>query len=143
MLTIRQTRFGDLEVDEKRLLNFPEGLLGFPDQHDYVLLEHKPGSPFYWLQSVDAPDLAFVMIDALLVKEDFLEALAPSEREGFKGIEAGHKVVFALVTIPPGEVEKMTVNLLGPLLIDVQKRIGKQVVLPNSGYSPRFPITEK
>ncbi len=139
-MTIETTRFGKLEIDETRVIRFPEGLLGFPENKDYVILEHKPDSPFCWLQSMDSPDLAFVMTNPFLVKNDYLENLSPDEKGFFSSENGGNLVVFVLVTIPPGQAEKMTVNLLGPLVIDSGSRIGRQVILANSGYDHRHPF---
>ncbi len=140
MLTIKSTRFGELEVDEKRAVHFPEGLLGFTERKDFVILDHKPNSPFCWLQSMDAPDLAFVMTNPFLVKDDYLGNLSPDEMAYFKTEKGRNIIVFALVTIPPGKVEKMTINLLGPLVIDAESRTGRQVILANSGYNHRHPL---
>jgi flagellar assembly factor FliW len=140
MLSIQTTRFGTIEIEENRTIHFPEGLLGFPDQRDYIILEHKPGSPFCWLQSTDRPDLAFVVVNPFLVKADYLEDLSPEERIFFTQKSKDDLIVFALVTIPRDDVEKMTVNLLGPLVIDVQSRHGRQVILANSGYPHRYPV---
>jgi flagellar assembly factor FliW len=139
-VTLKTSRFGEIEIDQTRSLHFPEGILGFPEQKDYVILEHKPGSPFCWLQSMERSDLAFVMVDPLFVKSDFLEGLSSSELRLFETDDGDKKAVFALVTIPPGRVNHMSVNLLGPILIDLKTRRARQVILANSGYSPRHPF---
>jgi flagellar assembly factor FliW len=139
-LRLKTSRFGEIEIDQTRSLHFPEGILGFPEQKEYVILEHKPDSPFCWLQSTESPELAFVMVDPLLVKSDFLEGLSPSDRRWFETEDEVPKAVFALVTIPPGRVDQMTVNLLGPVLIDLKTRTARQVILANSGYSHRHPF---
>ena len=140
MLTIHTSRFGKMEIDPKRVIHFPQGLLGFQEKKDYVILEHKPGSPFCCLQSMEQSDLAFVLINPFLVKADYLQDLSREEKKAFGGEGNGDLVVFALVTIPPGAVEKMTANLVGPLVIDVKNRIGSQVILANSGYNHRHPL---
>jgi flagellar assembly factor FliW len=140
MVRLKTSRFGEIEIDQTRSLHFPDGILGFPEHKEYVILEHKPGSPFCWLQSMESPDLAFVMVDPLLVKSDFLDGLSPSDRRLFETEEGVRKAVFALVTIPPGRVDRMTVNLLGPVLINLETHTAKQVILANSGYSHRHPF---
>lgn len=140
MLTIKTTRFGELSIDEKRVIQFPEGLLGFPAQKDYVILEHKPESPFFWLQSLTDADLAFVVINPFLLKKDYLKDLSPVEKRIFEGLEAGTVTVFALVTINHGNEQPVTMNLMGPLVIDVEIRTGRQVILANSGYTCRHPV---
>jgi len=56
---IRTTRFGEIEVEDEAVISVPGGLIGFSDQERYVIIEHKPESPFFWFQAVDRPDLAF------------------------------------------------------------------------------------
>jgi flagellar assembly factor FliW len=140
--SIKTSRFGVLEVEESRVIHFPEGLLGFPEQRRYIILEHKPGSPFCWLQSLDSPDLAFVMASPLLVKEDYLESLSEKEKPFFHNESGDEVAVFSLVTIPQGDVGGMTINLTGPLVIDVGAKTGKQVILSESGYDHRHPFIE-
>jgi len=140
MLKVKTTRFGDIEVDGTRAVRFPDGLLGFPEQRDFVILDHKADSPFCWLQSIDTPELAFVLTNPFLVKGNYLEDLPPQEAHLFKNDDGSHVIVFTLVTIPPGNVKGMTVNLLGPLVIDTKTRVGRQVILSNSGYNHRHPL---
>jgi len=142
-LNIETTRFGNVAIDETKIIHFPEGLLGFPEQKDYVLLEHKSDSPFFWLQSVDRPDLAFILTNPFFLDKDYLKNLSPNEETLFQCREGDSVSVFALVTIPPGKVEEMTVNLLGPVVVETEARVGRQVVIPNSGYSHRHPFPQK
>ncbi|MCF8061393.1 MAG: flagellar assembly protein FliW [Deltaproteobacteria bacterium] len=137
MMQIKTTRFGEIELDEDRLLRFPEGMIGFPDMKNYVLLEHKPGSPFMWLQSTESPDLAFVLINPHLIQGDYLERIPSKERSQLAGENGRDPLLFAVVTIPPGEPQKMTVNLLGPVVIDVPARTGRQIILADSGFNTR------
>ena len=140
MMQIKTTRFGDLELDETRLIRFPEGMIGFPDMKSYVLMEHKPGSPFMWLQSTESPDLAFVLMNPQLIQSDYLQGMSPKDRSALAGENGGNPLVFAVVTIPPGEPRKMTANLLGPVVIDVPKRTGRQVILADSGFGTRHAV---
>jgi flagellar assembly factor FliW len=144
MKTITTTRFGEIQPEENRLIDFPEGIIGFPQYKRYVLLEHRPGSPFLWLQSTEAPDLAFVLISPHMVASDYpcrVPCADPPARDGEDG--TGHLVVLAIVTIPPGEPRKMTANLLGPVVIDTSARTGRQVILADSGYHTRHPVLQE
>ncbi len=142
MLHIKTTRFGDIELDENRLIRFPEGMIGFPDMKSCVLLEHKPGSPFMWLQSTESPDLAFVLVNPCLIEQDYLQQISRKDRSLLLGKNGQAPLLFAVVTIPPGEPQKMTANLLGPVVIDVPARTGKQVILADSGYTTRHAVVQ-
>ena len=139
-MKLETSRFGEIEVDKSLAIHFSAGLLGFPDQKDYVILQHKPGSPFCWLQSLTLPDLAFVMTDPHKILPDYLRELPEEEINQLSREINSETVIFALVTIPPGNVKKATVNLLGPLVINTESKSGKQVILSNSGYNHRHPF---
>jgi flagellar assembly factor FliW len=83
------------------------------------------------------------MASPLLVKEDYLESLPEKEKSFFHSESEDDIAVFSLVTIPVGDVEKMTINLTGPLVIDVGAKTGKQVILSESGYDHRHPFLEQ
>ncbi len=140
MLTISTTRFGDITIDEDRVLYFPEGLLGFPEQKDYILQQHKPDSPFYWLQSITVPYLAFVVINPFLGEKDYLNELPPADQAYFKGIDDGRTVVLAIVTIKPDTTPPLTMNLVGPIIIDLETRTGRQIVLSTNRYTCKHPL---
>ena len=140
MEPIKTTRFGDKVIEENRVIQFPQGLPGFPDHKQFVLLEHKPGSPFMWLQSTDTPDLAFVVTDPFLIVGDYLRDAPPQDRDRIWGKNGDTPLLLTIVNIPRGEPRKMTANLQGPLVIDVQARTGKQVILAYSGYTTRHPV---
>jgi flagellar assembly factor FliW len=142
MQKVQTTRFGEIEVDEHRVIHFQDGILGFPRQKAYVIVENSKDSPFIWLQSMEIPELAFVMTNPFSFKKDYLQSLSSEELSFFKGDEDKQLVVFSLVTVPAGHPEKATTNLLGPLVIDPKMRSGRQVILPNSGYSHRSPLFE-
>ena len=91
---------------------------------------------------MDSPDLAFVMASPLLVKEDYLESLTEKESPFFQSESGDDIAVFSLVTIPQGDVARMTINLTGPLVIDVGAKTEKQVVLSDAGYDYRHPLLE-
>ena len=140
MLTVSTTRFGDILIEEDRVIHFPDGLLGFPDQKAFIIQQHKPGSSFYWLQSVALPYLAFVIINPFLGEKDYLQELPPSDQQYFDGIEDGRTLALALVTIKPESVPPLTMNLVGPVIINLETRTGRQVVLSSTRYTCKHPL---
>lgn len=132
-----------MEVEENRVILFPEGMIGFPHMRNYVLLEHKPGSPFMWLQSTETPDLAFVLISPHLIRSDYPRNVPLEDGALSAGEKGSDQLVFAVVTIPPGEPQRMTANLLGPVVIDTATRTGKQVILSDSEYGTRHMIVQE
>jgi len=143
MQKLKTTRFGEINIDETEAVHFQDGLLGFSGKKNFIILEHKPGSPFLWLQSMDVPDLAFVMINPFMLDADYLKNISKEEESLLKNDDEGGILVFTLVTIPKGRVEEATINLMGPIIVGAKSRCAKQVILANSGYSHRHPLTSK
>lgn len=134
MGTFETTRFGKIPVDDTRLIHFSDGLLGFPQTRRFLLLETMEETVFYWLQSLDDPALAFVVIDPVLLVPDYMSRIVLPEwdREFFgtpgdEGLSA-----MAIVTFPKKGKDEATANLQGPLLVRETDRMGRQVVLAES-----------
>ena len=136
-MIIQTSRFGALEVDGERLVSFEQGVLGFPNQQQYALVQTGEGSGFYWLQAVDRPELAFVVCDPRLFVPDYN---APIKAEDLAQIgltdPAGAQVFIICNKID----DMLTGNLQGPLVINVETRDGRQLVLSDRRYSTRHPL---
>jgi flagellar assembly factor FliW len=136
-MMIQTSRFGGIEVDDQRFLNFPKGLLGFPDDREYALIQTGEDSAFYWMQAVHRPELAFVVCDPRLFVPDYRVAIKTEDLAQIGLAETGGSQVFVIVN----KVEEMlTGNLQGPLVINVATRVGKQLVLSDKKYSTRHPL---
>ncbi len=136
-MKVQTTRFGQIEVDESRILKFPKGLLGFPDHSDYALLQTNEEGNFFWLQSVDQPGVAFVVCDPLLFVPDYQIQVRPEDCE----ILDLKSMSDAQVLIVVNKVERtLTGNLQGPLVINALNRLGRQLVLSEKKYSTRHPL---
>lgn len=135
--------YGLIDVDDRQKIHFPAGLLGFDNLRDYVLLDALQ-QPFYWLQSVDIPEIAFVLIDPLIFRPDYTPDISPYEFEAID-LEAGDEestLIFAIVTIPEDQQE-MTANLQGPLVINRQTHVGRQCISESDRWMTRHKIMEE
>jgi len=135
---IQTTRFGSIEVDEGRLIEFPRGLLGFTRHRRYALLQPSEDGPFLWLQSIEAPELAFVVTDPALFVPGY-QLPARCEQLEDLGADASRVQVFVIVN-KRGSV--LTGNLQGPLVVQTDRRIGVQMVLADRRYTTRVPLLE-
>lgn len=140
---VTSTRFGRFEVDDERVLHVPGGLLGLPSSTGYVLVETgDDDSPYFWLQSVDESEVAFLATTPwsffpdyeLIIDDDELEALALRQPEDAE--------VFLLLTVHrDGEqVSDITANLLGPVVVNTATRRARQLVLDRSDYTTRMSL---
>ncbi len=144
-MKIETTRFGTLEIPEENIITMPHGMLGFRDERRFCILPHKKDSPFYWYQSLDKPALAFVITNPWLFKPDYrVDVVPPGKTMGWD--TEGEDVAlecYVVVSIPKGEPEKMTANLIGPLLVNPQNSEAVQIVLSDDSYSHKFLLVKK
>lgn len=136
-MKVHTSRFGQVEVDESRLMTFEEGILGFPEQHRYALIQTGRDSGFYWMQSVEARDLAFVVCDPRLFVADYQAPVKAEELQSIELSDPGKAQVFIIVN-KAGDL--LTGNLQGPLVVNVENRRGRQLVLSDRRYSTRHPL---
>jgi flagellar assembly factor FliW len=130
--------YGTIDINEKQKLCFPRGLLGFETFRDFVLLDAER-QPFYWLQSVDAEWIAFILINPFLFRPDY-EVNIGNEELADIGIDSPEKaLIFSIVTIP-SEGGPMTANLQGPLIINRDTRAGKQAILADPRWKTKHDI---
>lgn len=123
------------------MITIVDGLLGFPEYTRYVILNHNEDSdvPFRWLQSVENPALAFVIIDPWAFMADYAVELPDEICTGLGLSEEPSPLIFAIVTIPL-EPALLTANLQGPLVINAMTRKAQQVVLVHSPYTTRHSM---
>jgi len=136
-MIIQTSRFGQLEVNPERLITFNDGLLGFAQQREYALIQTGEGSGFYWLQSVDTPDLAFVVCDPRLFVSDYQVPVKLEDLESLEMTDADKGQVFVIVN-KVGDL--LTGNFQGPLVVNTVNRHAKQLVLSDKRYSTRHPL---
>ena len=139
-MKIETTRFGEIEIDEGKILFFTTGILGFPQAKRYVLIPHRENSPFMWLQAVDVPELAFVVIMPRLFFPEYQPQIPYEAREELHLHKGDEMDLLAIVTIPREAPEEMTVNLLGPIVVNVTRRLAKQVILDARRYPLKEPL---
>ncbi len=138
-MVVKTTRFGQVQVDEDRIISFPKGILGFPGYKHYVLIDPADDGYFWWLQSIDTPDLAFVVTDPSLFVSSYKVPLRPDQiaEMGMQSLDEAQ--VFVIVN---KRGNMLTGNLQGPLIIHVANRTGEQIVLSERRFTTRVPLVE-
>jgi len=136
-MEIVTSRFGTLNVDDDRVINFPKGLLGFPDHSRYALIQTGEENYFFWLQCVDEPNLAFVITDPSIFFKDY-EVPIKDETQTELALE---DLSAAQVFVICNKVDEwLTGNLLGPIVVNAANRIAQQVVLTDKKWTTRQPL---
>lgn len=136
-----QTRnFGEITFDEAKQIIFNEGIPGFRELKKYIIVEEDE-SPFVYLQSTEDGDIRFVMINPYDIKKDYIADVKDSYVEMLGGGEAQDFSIFVIVTVPE-KIESATVNLVAPILIQNETRLGMQIILDQAGYNTRHRIID-
>lgn len=138
MVKVESTRFGTQEIEEGKIIFMPQGMLGFPDQRFILLTPPKLG-PFCWFQSVDSPDLAFVVVDAKECVPDNTFALTAEEYRILEFADRSEVIYLLVVTMAPNPRD-ITVNLQGPIALNAERMIAKQIVIEGAGFTTRHPF---
>ncbi|MCB0325301.1 MAG: flagellar assembly protein FliW [Bdellovibrionales bacterium] len=131
-IKFQTTRFGELEVRGSSVITVINGVIGFPQSTRYTLLEYNP--PFSWLQSVEHPELAFVVVNGAEFGDGYRFPVPFGDRDMELG-ENDDLAIVNLVSVRPDPTQT-TVNLKAPLLVNLRNMKGKQIVLDD----PKFPI---
>lgn len=137
-----QSRFGPVELDERRQIRFDGGLPGFPECEVFQL-DQPPGveTELLLLQAVDSPELSFFVMSVSEPSSIIrMEDVASTARA--LGISAENLLLLLIVTFKKnGDGFTKFVNLRAPIFIDVARRLGRQVVLASPDYSLKFQLT--
>lgn len=137
---VKTRNFGSINVRSDQIIYLEPGLLGFSHYHRYILIEHDREAPFLWLQCLDKPDLAFVVIDPRCLLSDYQPGSLGQVMQEMKVEHPDDLKILAILTIPPGKPQEMTANLMGPVVINLKTRQGKQVVLEDTKYNHKHRV---
>jgi len=140
-MRIRSKPFGEIDIDERQRIFFPFGILGFEHLKEYALMDASQ-PPFFWLQSLDVPDIAFILIDPHVFRPDYEVKVVDSDLSDIAVQSTEELIVFSIVTVPDDH-RLMTANLQGPVLINRDKRLGRQSISLDPRWQVRHFIVEE
>lgn len=138
-MKVQTSRFGEIEVPDETLITFPNGIIGFKDAARFVIFECGDDGLFKWLQSCDQPGVAFVICEASIIKPDYQIIIGDGEAKLLELDNVEDGAVCLILNIPE-KMEEATANLLGPIVMNAESRLGMQLVLINPDYSTKYPI---
>ncbi len=140
MRTINTVRFGEIEIEEEKIIRFSAGIPAFEEEQEFVIIPYDEESPFVFLQSMQTAELAFLMTSPFIffpeyqfeIDDDSIEALAIEREEDL--------LIYVLLTLPGKDIKQMTANLLGPIVINQQNHQAKQIILDKSEYKTKHRL---
>ena len=139
-MKLKGTRFGDIEFSKNDIIHFVDGMIGFQQMTQYVVVNTKEGSPYRWLQSVQEPKLAFLVSVPESFMKDYAPEISDAQAAQLALLPETEHLVLVTTTIPAGNPKAATANLAAPLIINLETRQAKQVILDDEAYTIRYPI---
>lgn len=133
--------FGKITIDDEKIINFPKGIVGFPDLTEFALIHdvEKGTETIHWLQSIQEPGFAMPVMDPLLVCPDYNPEVDDELLSHLGELDPEELLVLVTVTVPK-DITKMTVNLKGPIVINAAEKKATQVIVEGEQYQVKFPI---
>lgn len=123
--------FGEIEIDESKIITFEDGIIGFPDMKKFTLIfdEEKEGRPsISWLQSMDEPEIAFPVMNPLFVCETYNPSVEDELLKNLGTIKEDNLYVLVTVTVPQN-IKELAVNLKAPIVINTDTRKASQIIV--------------
>lgn len=142
-MKINTVRFGEIEIEEQRIFDFKLPIIGFGELKKFVIVDTSEDSFFKWLQSTEDPSLAFPIISVFSMNVDYSIDLPDEVVEKLEITNVEDLLVMNIASIPQDNPHGTTINLLAPLIFNLEKQIAGQVILSGSGYDISFPLFKK
>ena len=139
-MKLNTARFGEIDIEENRIFNFVMPIIGFDMLHKFIILDPNKDTLFKWLQSIEDPALAFPIISVSALNLDYTIDLPDNivETLDIKNVES--VLVMNITSIPQDNPKGTTINLLAPLIFNLDNQNAAQVVLSGSGYDISYPM---
>ncbi len=133
--------FGEIVIEDDKIIHFPSGIIGFPDLTDFALIhdEEKGAGSIHWLQSLQEPAFAMPVMDPLIVRPDYNPQVDDELLKPIGELMPEEILVMVTVTIP-SDLTRMSVNLRGPVIINTVERKACQVIVEGETYEVKYPI---
>lgn len=130
---ITTLHFGELTIEPQHIFRFDDGLLGFEQLKEFVLISEEETLPFRWLISLESPEIGFPLLSPWYLDQSY---------DPGRDFDIERQVIFVVITL---EDEKglMTANMKAPVILDVKRQSGIQVILPTDKYSPTYVIQKR
>lgn len=127
MIQVTTSRFGVLEAENEKIINFADGLVGLSNMKRFILIDHRD-TPLKWLQSLDDPDIAFIVASPDIIVEGYSIDLDKAVKQHLQLDNDDDLVVLVTMRV---QGEDVVANFQGPLLINSRTMRGVQIVLDN------------
>ncbi|MGB8454216.1 MAG: flagellar assembly protein FliW [Anaerocolumna sp.] len=141
-MLVKTKYFGDIDLDEDKIITFDQGIMGFEDYKKYTILfdvEEGDKSSISWLQSLDEQGLALPVINPFHVKHDYNPIVEDEILKPIGEINEQNLVILLSLTVPT-DLTKMSANLKAPFIINSDTRKGCQIIVENQDYEVKYNV---
>ncbi len=138
-MNVVSSLLGDLDSSTDVVMHFPNGVFGFPGCRDWVIADAGRAG-LYWLQSTEAEALTFLIADPFVFFPDYVVDLGAGPLDELRATSPTDVAVFAIITLPGPADPCPTVNLQGPLVLNLKTRRGLQLVMQDSPFGVRHEL---
>ena len=142
MRSIDTRNFGTVQVDESEVIRFEEGIPGFEDVKEFVVLGNESDAMFFWLQSVDESDVSMIVADPFRLHPEYAVDIEDPDITALGITDPGQLLTLCVVVIPQ-DIRQMRANLSAPIFINIQTNKGKQIVQDNPDLPLRFFLAKE
>ncbi len=143
MKMLKTARFGEIDADTLTCLHFEEGFPAFEKERDFALIPAAEDSPYVFMQSFLTPELAFLLTRPFLFFPDYHCELTDDVVEKLRLERDEDAVIYTLVTVPDGDVSRLSANLLAPIVVNKENGQARQIILETSGYTTKHRLFQE
>lgn len=139
-MKIKTEKFGEIEINNDRIFEFELPIIGFNDLKRYVILDLNKDGIFKWLQSIDDEKLAFPIVSVFNMNLDYSIDIPDNIVDILNITSVENVLVMNIASIPQDNPQGTTINLLAPLVFNIENQKAGQIILSGSGYNVSFPL---
>ena len=121
-MVVQTGRFGPIEISTDEIISVPSGILGFPEEQNFCLVDSGDDTLILWLQSLSNPRLAFPVLEPKIFRSEYVVRLSAAELRELKLGSIKDAAVFTILTIP-SPMSEMTANLKAPIVINIKEKL--------------------
>ncbi len=141
-MKIQSKPYGEIEIDRDKIVTVKGGLFGFEDKEEYVIIGRESEQPFEWLQAINDPDLAFVVVPPNLIRPDYELSVLPEDLNQIEADSVDDLMLYSIVVVPENP-DEMTINFRGPLIVNQENFLAKQVINQVDEYTVRHRVLDE
>lgn len=138
-MKVATLNFGELEITKEDIFTFKQGLPGFEDLREFVLIQPDPNVPFSYLQSVNQGEISMIVTSPFLFYPEYDLEVTEQVLQDLKIEQESDVFIWTTISIKD-EIQTATINLLAPIVMNVKQKLGRQMILHDSQYQTKHKL---